>query len=103
MDARKGAVMFEVLVPTHPMKPSLNLGAAPWTETNPMAGLSGSVTFSKTAAFAHLQGQAIHCDAGYLWVTIENDAEDHILFPGESLLIPTPGKVVIGGKGNYSL
>jgi hypothetical protein len=95
--------MFEVLVPTHPMKPSPRLGAAPWTETNPMAGLSGSVTFSKTAAFAHLQGQAVRCDAGYLWVTIENDPEDHILFPGESVFIRTPGKVVIGGRGSYSL
>jgi Protein of unknown function (DUF2917) len=70
---------------------------------NPMAGLSGTVTFSRTAAFAHLQGQAIRCDAGYLWVTVENDLEDHILFPGESLAIASPGKVVVGGKGSYSL
>jgi len=94
--------MFEMLVPTHPMKPS-HLEATPWTEANPMAGISGSVTFSKTAAFAHLEGGAIRCDAGYIWVTIENDPEDYILFPGESLLVPTPGKVVIGGKGSYLL
>jgi hypothetical protein len=94
--------MFEVLVPNHPMKPS-PLGATPWTEANPMAGISGSVTFSRTAAFAHLQGQAIRCDAGYIWVTLENDPEDYILFPGESLLVPAPGKVVIGGKGSYCL
>ena len=94
--------MFEVLVPTQPMKPS-HLEAATRTEAKPMAGMSGSVTFSKTAVFAHLQGQAIRCEAGYIWVTVENDPEDYILFPGESLLIPSPGKVVIGGKGSYLL
>lgn len=94
--------MFEVLVPTRFMKPS-RPGTAPWSEARPMAGLPGSVSFSNTAAFAHLQGQAIRCDAGYLWVTLENDPEDHILFPGESLLVTTPGKVVIGGRGSYSL
>jgi Protein of unknown function (DUF2917) len=94
--------MFEVLVPTHPMTPS-HLGATARTEAKPMAGISGSVTFSKTATFAHLQGQAIRCDVGYIWVTLENDPEDYILFPGESLLVPTSGKVVIGGKGSYLL
>lgn len=94
--------MFELLVPTQPVKPS-HLGATPWTEANPMAGISGSVTFSKTAAFTQLQGQAIRCEAGYIWVTMENDPEDYILFPGESLLVSTPGKVVIGGKGSYLL
>jgi Protein of unknown function (DUF2917) len=92
--------MFELLVPTQPMKPSL-LGTTPRTENKPRAGIAGSVTFSKTAAFAHLEGQTIRCDAGYIWVTFENDPEDYILFPGESLLVPTPGKVVIGGKGSY--
>jgi hypothetical protein len=94
--------MFELLVPSHPMQPS-HLGATPRTEAKPMAGISASVIFSKTAVFTHLQGQAIRCEAGYIWVTIENDPEDYILFPGESLLIPSPGKVVIGGKGSYLL
>jgi hypothetical protein len=95
--------MFEVFVPTHPMKPNPAHESAPWAKARPMADLSGSVTFSRTAAFAHLQGQVIRCDAGYLWVTMENDSEDYILYPGDSVFIPTPGKVVIGGKGSYSL
>jgi hypothetical protein len=102
MDAREGVAMFELLVPTQPMKPS-PLGTTPRTETKPKTGVSGSVTFSKTAVFTHLQGQAIRCEAGYIWVTIENDPEDYILFPGESLLVPSAGKVVIGGKGSYGL
>jgi hypothetical protein len=95
--------MFEVLAPNPTLKLNRRLGTTPRPNANPMAGLSGAVTFSRTAAFAHLQGQAIRCDTGYLWVTVENDTEDHILFPGESLAIASPGKVVVGGKGSYSL
>ena len=94
--------MFEVYVSTHPMQPS-HRGYAASKEANPMAGISGTVNFDKTAVFAHLNGQVILCTSGHLWVTIENDREDHVLFPGQRLLVSTPGKVIIGGRGGYLL
>jgi len=95
--------MFEVYVSTHPMQPSHQGGYAASKEANPMAGISGTVNFDKTAVFAHLNGQVILCTTGHLWVTIENDREDHVLFPGQRLLVSTPGKVIIGGRGGYLL
>lgn len=95
--------MFEVFVSTHPMQPNHPRGYAASKEANPMAGISGTVNFDKTAVFAHLNGQVIVCTTGHLWVTIENDREDHVLFPGQRLLVSTPGKVIIGGRGGYSL
>jgi hypothetical protein len=70
---------------------------------NPAAGVCGDVNYDKVATFAQLMGQLIQCTSGHLWVTIENDQEDHVLFPGERLLVPSAGKVIIGGKGGYAI
>jgi hypothetical protein len=88
--------MFEVLVPTHPGKSGLFR-----TDLNPAAGVSGAVSPDKVAVFAHLDGQAIRCLSGHLWVTIENDPMDHVLRQGYRLIVPTDGKVIIGGRGRY--
>lgn len=95
--------MFEVFVATHPTPPRHHGAYTIPTKANPMAGISGTVNFDKTAVFAHLNGQAILCTNGHLWVTIENDPEDHVLFPGQQLLVSSPGKVIIGGRGGYCL
>jgi hypothetical protein len=43
-----------------------------------------------------LSAQAeIICESGVLWVTRSGDWEDHVLMPGERLLINHGGKVII--------
>lgn len=37
----------------------------------------------------------IVCETGILWVTRSGDPEDHVLMPGERLLINQGGKVVV--------
>lgn len=37
----------------------------------------------------------IVCETGILWVTRSGDLEDHVLMPGERLLVNHGGKVVI--------
>ena len=92
--------MFEMLVapPTHGL-----LREAPARAAIPLAGLSGSVRHDRLAVFAHLQGHLIRCDAGHLWVTLENDGLDHVLDPNQYLFVATPGKVIIGGNGRYTI
>ena len=91
--------MFEVLVPSHPAKSGLF--QTPKVAVNPTAGVSGAVNPSKVAVFAHLDGQAIRCLSGHLWVTVENDPMDHVLKQGQRLLVPSGGRVIVGGHGRY--
>ena len=91
--------MFEVLV--SPQTAKSGLFQTPKVAANPAAGVSGVVNPSKVAVFARLEGQAIRCLSGHLWVTIENDPMDHILKQGQRLLVPTGGRVIIGGLGRY--
>jgi hypothetical protein len=37
----------------------------------------------------------IVCETGMLWVTRSGDLEDHVLMPGERLLVNQGGKVII--------
>ncbi len=37
----------------------------------------------------------IVCETGMLWVTRSGDLEDHVLMPGERLLINQGGKVIV--------
>lgn len=55
------------------------------------------------STFQNLEDQAIHCSAGTLWVTIENDHQDHILRAKQTLTILTAGKVIVGGCGAYTI
>lgn len=99
--------MFEVHMPSQAMKSKhafwLRQESGAREVANPMAGVCGSVNYDRVAVFAHLVDQLILCTSGHLWVTIENDPEDHVLFPGQRLLVPSAGKVIIGGKGGYSI
>lgn len=63
----------------------------------------GSVKFDKVATFADLKGQVIRCTSGHLWVTLENDVMDHVLRADQAYTVPATGKVIIGGKGCYTL
>ena len=46
-------------------------------------------------AIDHGKGKHLLCTAGRLWVTIEDEGNDHILEPNESLDIDKNGRVVI--------
>ncbi len=63
----------------------------------------GSVTFEKVATFSDLKGQSIRCISGYLWLTVENDREDHVIHLGDTFQVPSAGKVIVGGKGRYAI
>ena len=54
-------------------------------------------------AFPKMVGETIRCASGHLWVTLEADGKDHILAAGESLSVPTTGKVIISGPGCYQI
>jgi hypothetical protein len=98
--------MFEVMVPTPTRNSLAEYGShreAQECPAEPMAGLSGQVSHARVAAFNHLQGHLILCNSGHLWVTIENDLEDHVVEPNHYLYIPTGGKVLIGGNGVYTI
>ena len=99
--------MFQVLVPIPTPRTldgsDLRQALPPRAPFRPMAGLSGTVSHSRVAVFAHLVGQLIRCTSGRLWVTIEGDQADHVLAPHEWFLVTTPGKVIIGGKGAYEI
>jgi hypothetical protein len=69
----------------------------------PIAVVFGIVDYDHVAAFPDLKGKMIRCAHGNLWVTLENIPGDYSLAPGESLLVPALGKVIIGGKGSYTI
>lgn len=103
----KGKTMFQVLVST-PTRKSMKAydrdrNRAVLERVRPMAGVSGTVTNDRVAVFARMEGQLIRCLSGSLWVTIQDDREDHVLVPNEWLLVKTPGKVIISGKGTYEV
>jgi len=54
-------------------------------------------------AFPDIQNEMIHCNSGHLWVTFEDDTKDYILGAGESLVVATQGKTLIGGPGCYRI
>jgi hypothetical protein len=96
--------MFQVLTPPryqNPPSPSGPAGAQPFAK--PLTGVSGQVDHHHVAVFAHMNGQLILCTSGQLWVTIENDRVDHVLAASQWLFVASAGRVVIGGKGCYSI
>jgi hypothetical protein len=63
----------------------------------------GLVKSNKVVALSNLTGRAVRCTSGHLWITLENDVMDHVLRAGQSLTIPTEGKVIISGQGAYAI
>lgn len=63
----------------------------------------GTVKGDNFATFTDLEGMSVRCTTGNLWVTLQNDVMDHVLRSGQSLTIPVTGKVIVGGKGCYSI
>lgn len=63
----------------------------------------GNVQGDRFATFTDLDGRTVRCTSGHLWVTLENDVMDHVLRTGQTFTIPVAGKVIIGGKGGYSV
>lgn len=51
-------------------------------------------------------GTRLHATAGSLWITIDGDAQDHVLAQGESLLIDSAEPVLItalGGRASVAV
>ena len=63
----------------------------------------GTVKGDTFATFPDLAGKVIRCTTGSLWVTLENDVMDHVLRADQSFTVPAAGKVIVGGKGCYSI
>jgi len=95
--------MFQVLVSTSSARTLGAWGPGRDLPALPMAGVSGTVTHDRVAVFAHLEGQRIRCNGGSLWVTVENDREDHVLEPRQEFLVAAPGKVIISGRGGFEI
>jgi hypothetical protein len=92
--------MFEVLAQPRTSRARALGHAGP---TRPAIIVSGVVDYDKLAVFAHLEGQRVTCTSGRIWLTIENDPNDYVLASGQRLVIPSPGKVVVGGRGSYCI
>ena len=82
-----------------PMK-SNNLGSEAVQQEDAQ---TGTVNFHHVSAFDELEGHAIRCTSGYLWVTVRSDPGDHVLMPNQSYTVLGFGKVVIGGKGDFRI
>lgn len=96
--------MSQLLYPTPGFRPGATCEPeAAVGSTEARAGLSGAVSHDQVRGFVQMEGLQVQCDAGHLWVTIENDPVDHVLHPCQCLLLATGGKVVIGGKGSFSI
>lgn len=61
----------------------------------PGSALAEELLPGQVEALDHGRGKHLVCTAGRLWVTIENEGNDHILEPNESLDIGENGRVVI--------
>ncbi|MDR3669841.1 MAG: DUF2917 domain-containing protein [Holophaga sp.] len=94
--------MFQALVDLQARNPVAGHGLGRAHASPREAGASGIVDYQRPAAFANLKGRMVRCDSGHLWITLENDPVDHVLDPGQCLAVPTPGKVVVGGKGGFT-
>lgn len=72
-------------------------------ETAPYTSRFACLAEGSIQAFPELAGETLRCTSGHLWVTLENDGADHILLTGDSLAIPSTGKVIVSGPGCYQL
>ena len=58
---------------------------------NPWVSLAAGEVLSLDDA----EGLRIHARIGTLWITEEDDVEDHIIGPGDALVIEKPGRTVV--------
>ena len=75
----------------------------PMPESTHFSPRYGCLSQGGVKVLSRLEGETIHCNAGRLWVTFENDPKDHILHPGDSLAVPNQGKTLISGPGCYRI
>jgi len=62
------------------------------------AGLLGTVTLARGALWSHRVhscGLTLTCHEGWVWLTREGDAKDHVLAAGDTVLLDQPGLVVV--------
>lgn len=75
----------------------------PMPESTHFTPRYGCLPQGSVKAFTELAGERIHCNSGHLWVTFEDDTQDHILASGESIEVPNPGRTLISGPGCYRI
>jgi hypothetical protein len=63
----------------------------------------GAVKADQLLTVNDLEGKAIRCTNGYLWVTLQGDVMDHVLREDQLFTVPATGKVIIGGKGGFTI
>lgn len=62
------------------------------------AGLLGTVRLARGALWSHRvhsRGLTLTCHEGWVWLTREGDAQDHVLAAGDTVLLDQPGLVVV--------
>jgi hypothetical protein len=62
------------------------------------AALLGPVTLARGALWSHRvhsRGLALTCHEGWVWLTREGDAIDHVLAAGDTVRLDQPGLVVV--------
>lgn len=63
----------------------------------------GTVKTNQLLTANDLEGKAVRCTNGYLWLTLQGDVMDHVLREGQLFAVPATGKVIIGGKGGFTI
>jgi len=64
---------------------------------------TGTVRPGNFEVLHDLGGSRLRCTSGTLWVTLENDARDHVLTQNQSVAVPNLGKVLMSGSGTYQI
>ena len=62
------------------------------------AGLLGPVALAQGALWSHRvhsRGLTLTCHEGWVWLTREGDARDHVLAAGDTVRLDHPGLVVV--------
>jgi hypothetical protein len=54
-----------------------------------------SLAAGEVLSLDNVEGILIHARDGTVWITEENDLEDHIVGPGCALVIDKPGRTVV--------
>jgi Protein of unknown function (DUF2917) len=62
------------------------------------AGMLGPVTLAQGSLWSHRvhsRGLTLTCHDGWVWLTREGDARDHVLAAGDTVRLDQPGLVVV--------
>jgi hypothetical protein len=92
------------VIPTQTENPLAGLSRAPSKRTAiPFGRHCRRVDYDHVSAYRDLFDQQILCRDGQIWITIENDPQDHAVRKSEAFNVGRHGKVVIAGKGCFTI